>query len=267
MESATQSQTFLAILEMVRVIHALMLREIKTKFANQKLGYLWAFIEAILMVSVFVALFSLRGRTSPGNLGLELFMITGFVPFFLFRHTMSSVGGAIKANKSFLAYPQVQVNDVILARFFLEYATSFIVLIIMVAGVHMLNIDEVNINFPLGVLAGFTMLALFGLGLGLCISSLAPIFPSVQTVAQTFVGRPLFFLSGVFYSADIIPETFRPYLLLNPLFHCIELIRFSFQNAESQYLNLAYAIKFLVLLVFSGLLMQRALYRYSLTKR
>lgn len=249
----------------MRVTYALILREIKSRFGEQRLGYLWALVEPILYIVILASLYSLRGSHAVHGMGLSLFLVTGFSSFFLFRNLMTACSRALSANKQLLTYPQVQFFDIILARVLLEFATSILNFIIIVSGIYLMGIDSVNIPSPLGVLAGFVMMALFGIGLGLVFSSVFPIFPSIQPLSEALLGRPLFFTSGVFFSADMIPEPARGYMLLNPLFQVIEYIRGSFfAGVDTSNFNPEYCIGFLVVLLFMGLLMQRALYQYTL---
>lgn len=255
-----------AVNEMGRVIYALILREIKTRFGRYRLGYIWAVLEPLLFVSLFLIIYNLRGRFAPAGMGLEVFLITGIVPFFLFRHIMSASLNALDANRQLLTFPQVQIHDIILARFLLETATYIVIFIILIAGVHLLNIDDINIESPPGVLAGIIMMALFGLGLGLCLSSLVPIFPATKMISEVLLGRPLFFVSGVFFSADMMPPALREYLLINPLFQTMEFTRASFSvHVNATHFNPEYTFACLFIILFLGLLMQRALYRYGLS--
>ena len=52
-------------LTQVHVVVAVLLRETKTRFGDNQLGYLWAFLEQGLMVGMFAAFFSLFGRLAP----------------------------------------------------------------------------------------------------------------------------------------------------------------------------------------------------------
>ena len=71
-----------------RVVHALILREMRTRFGRAQLGYLWALIEPTLFVLIFFALFALRGRTAVSGMPIALFLLTGTIPFIMFRDTM-----------------------------------------------------------------------------------------------------------------------------------------------------------------------------------
>jgi ABC-2 type transport system permease protein len=47
-------------------------------------------------------------------------------------------------------------------------------------------------------------------------------------VVNQFIILPLSFLSGTFYSIDVLPETFQELILLNPLFYLIDGFRYGF---------------------------------------
>lgn len=249
-----------ALLEMARVIHALILREIATRFGKQKLGYLWAVLEPVLLVSILVFIFSVRGRHSLPGIGPGQFFISGIVPFLMFRHGMARVMSSIVGNKSLLVFPQVQFLDLALARFLLEVVTSFVIFVVLLTGLHVTGVEEITVRSPLGVLAAFIMLGLFGLGLGMILGAIAPLFPSVEPISHAVLGRPLFFLSGVFFTAHMMPSKLREYLLYNPLLNSIELLRYSlFTPYKEQYYDIPYTLWFLGGLIFLGLLMLRAL--------
>ena len=61
---------------------------------------------------------------------------------------------------------------------------------------------------------------------GLIVALWADKFEQVNFI-PTFVITPLAFLGGVFYSASMLPETFRVVLHLNPIYYMIEAMRFA----------------------------------------
>ncbi len=253
-----------ALREMARVIHALILREMRTRFGRQRLGYLWAFLEPVLFVSVLAVIFSIRGRYDPPGMTLVLFLITGIVPFLLFRHALRRGLRAQDATNRLVTYPQVQITDIALARLLLELSTSITVIIVLIFGIYLLEIEPVAIQSPLAMLAGIVVMGLYGFALGLIFGSLTPLLPGLANIIQVFLGRPLFFVSGVFFTIEMVPHEIRPILLINPLFHVLEWLRSGFfMQYQSRYADMEYAIICLIVLLFLGLLMQRALRRHS----
>ena len=242
-----------------RVVHALMLREIKSRFGRQKLGYLWAVLEPAAFVALFAVIFAFARETAPSGMPLVPFMVTGIAPFILFRNTMTQTMSAIETNRVLLTFPQVTPIDLVLARALLEIATLTVVFFLLLAAVHALGFT-IDIGNPRQVLFALACLALTGFGLGAAFASLAPLFRSVQQIVPIVTGRPLFFLSGLFFTAEMMPEGIRELLLLNPILHMMEWLRSAFfVEFESRYMSMEYALGAALLTVFIGLLMLRGL--------
>jgi len=248
-----------------RVIHALILREMKTRFGRAQLGYIWALIEPTLYVLIFLALYELRGKTAVSGMPIALFLLTGAIPFIMFRDTMTRSMTAIQSNRPLLTFPQVTPIDLIIGRALLEIATTtvaFVLLIVAFAAIA----GPVKIADPLGVFAWLAVLGLLGFGAGAAFGALAPLFPSVQQLVPSILIRPLFWVSGLFFTAETIPDEIRGYALLNPLLNLTELVRAAFfPGFESPYPDVTYVVLFTLVVVFLGLAIQRALLKRILT--
>src|SRR5690606_3667577 len=79
----------------VEVLHALILREMKTRFGEHQLGYLWALIEPVLWVGTFLGMFYVVGRTAPNGMDTPAFIYTGLLPFIFFRETCARTVAAV----------------------------------------------------------------------------------------------------------------------------------------------------------------------------
>ena len=95
---------------MKRVTHALILRDIKAKFGEQRLGYLWALLEPILFVTILAGLYSMRSGRDIDGMPLTTFLVTGFVPFFLFRNIMTACLHIHKSESMILFRPGLYSN-------------------------------------------------------------------------------------------------------------------------------------------------------------
>lgn len=242
-----------------RVVHAIMLREIKSRFGRQKLGYLWAVLEPATFTAFFALIFAFGHQAAPSGMPVVPFMITGFAPFILFRSTMTQSLGAIETNRILLTFPQVTPTDLVLARALLEIATMVVVLFFLLGFAHVIGFD-VAIENPLGMLAALGCLATMGFGLGAFFSALAPFVRSMPLIVSIIAGRPLFFVSGLFFTAEMLPGKFRDILLLNPVLHMIEWLRSAvFAGFESRYVDMGYATGAALFALFFGLLTLRGL--------
>lgn len=247
-----------------RVINALILRETKTRYGEHKIGFLWALLEPIAMVSIFAFIMMAFRGTEIDGMPIIIFMITGFVPFTLFRETMGRLQGAIQSNLNLLNFPQVTVFDVVLARAILETVTTIAVFAVMLSMAYYFGFTF-DIENPLGVLGVCFLLAMLGVGAGFLFSSLRPLVPSIQQITSALFGRPLLLSSGVFFTAESLPAAAREVLLYNPVLHMLELMRSEFfYEFESKYASWNYAISWSVAMMVMGLLCQKALRRRAM---
>jgi len=172
---------------------------------------------------------------------------------------------AIQSNRPLLTFPQVTPIDLIVGRAILEMATTLVAFVLLIVLFSAIG-GPVKIADPLGVVVWLAVLGLLGFGAGAAFGALAPLFPSVQQLVPTILIRPLFFISGLFFTAEMIPENIREYALLNPLLNLTELVREAFfQGFESPYADVPYVVLFTLVVVFLGLAIQRALLKRILT--
>lgn len=254
-----------AIRIMGRVFFALILREAGTRYGRLKIGYLWAFLEPMLFITALSIIFTYARDLRSGSMPEILFYVSGIMPFFLFRDILTRSMTAIQGNYQLLTFPQVQVIDIIIARALLEIGTFFIVFTVLVSTIALLGIEPVRIDDPLRMLEAITIISMLGLGVGSAIAALIPLFPTLQFLTTSVLLRPLFFLSGIFFTADVLPSHIRHYALYNPLLQLGELFRSAFfSQFESNYVDLPYLVGFTLCTLCLGLLLQRALKRHAM---
>lgn len=242
-----------------------MLRETLGRYGQTKLGFIWALLEPIIWITVFVGIaIAIRSR-NPGGIPLVLFMVTGFVPFLMFRNSMNQMQGAIASNRNLIGFPQVTSFDVIIARGMLEWAISFVVFPTILIMVHVFLGHEIRVENPLGVFAVFGLLMMLGAGLGFLFAALSPIWPSSRQFTSVVLGRPLLLSSGLFFTADSLPTQLRDILLWNPILHMMELLRSEFfVEFDTKYGEWSYALSWSVGALAFGLLVHQALRRRAI---
>src|SRR6478609_2704174 len=121
-------------LTQLQVVHALLLRETRTRFGANHLGYVWALLQPALWIGMFSGFYSVFGRLAPPGMSVLAFLTTGIVPFSSFRETAQRCLSAIESNKGLLFYPQVKPLDLVLARAVLEATTHLVVLVLFLGG-------------------------------------------------------------------------------------------------------------------------------------
>ena len=219
--------------------YALLFRELKTRFGAKRLGYFWAIAEPAGQVLLISILFMMIGRNSLTGVSVMVFMLTGFLPYGMFRKMLSSTGAAVTANKGLLGYRQVSPMDAVAVRFTIEFATSVCVYVILLAifgwlGIEILSHLQIDVipDRLLEVFCSFLLLALLGSGIGLIIAVGTSYWADLQNIVSIAL-RPMIFISGVFYTITAIPERYWYLLTWNPVLHAIELGRDAFFDTYS----------------------------------
>jgi capsular polysaccharide transport system permease protein len=208
---------------MLDTIFALMMRELKTRFGAKKLGYFWAIVEPAAQASIMALLFSLIGRSSLTGVPVALFIISGIMPFKLFSKLLTQLAGSVQANRALFTYRQVSIIDPLITRLIIEVTTYIVVFCIILSVMAWIGFDVEMQDFLAFLMINLLLISLgLGMGILLCVAS-AYWEDTVKVVSM--VMRPMFFMSGIFFTATMIPQKYHYLLDWNPIFHVIELIR------------------------------------------
>ncbi len=253
------TSVFRALYAQLLVVHALALRETRTRFGNHQLGYLWAILEPTLTIITFYIVFRISHRHPPG-MDIWGFVATGVVPYTLFSTAANQVATSINANRALLFYPRVRPLDLVLARAGLEFSTHILVFWVLIFG-QALYLQHFEVDQLLSIFLGFILAGLLGAGVGLLFCGLSE-FSKIAERARGPLLRPLFWVSGIFFVPDQIPEKARTLLLANPVLHIVELVRDGFYRSYSaEFVSIPYVLFWILGVLLIGLALERVVRR------
>jgi ABC-type polysaccharide/polyol phosphate export permease len=243
-----------------RVIGALLMREVLTRFGRHNIGFLWLFVEPMLFTLGVTALWTLSGASHGSNLPIVAFAITGYSSVLLWRNMPARCIGAIGPNLSLMYHRHVKVIDIFAARLLLEVAgatISFVVLGVFFSVPGWIQAPE-DIS---KVLLAWFMLAWFGFGLALLMGAL-----SEQSEIIEKLWHPssylLFPLSGAAFMVDALPKAAQEVVLLLPMVHGVELLREGyFGSTFKAHYNISYMAVVCAVLTLLGLAKTRQISR------
>jgi capsular polysaccharide transport system permease protein len=232
---------------------ALLLRESLARLFGRRAAWAWLLLEPLFHIGFMVLVFTVIRVRNVGGIETALWLVLGFMGFFMFRRSGTQGANAIGANRSLFAYRQVKPVDTVLVRCALEglLMLCILLLVLTIAGLWGLPV------WPHDPLAAIQyVLGLWCLGVG---------FALVVSVAQTLVDElgnvvdmammPMYLLSGVMFPLAAVPYPYREWLLLNPVAHGLEGLRLAFAphyHAVPE-LSMAYLYAFALAVVFMGL--------------
>lgn len=209
-----------------RVIGALFMREVLTRYGRHNIGFLWLFVEPMMFTLGVTALWTLAGASHGSNLPIVAFALTGYSSVLLWRNMPARCIGSIEPNLALMYHRNVKVVDIFAARLLLEAAgvtMSFTVLAIFFMAIGWINPPE-----DIGkVLLAWFMLAWFGFSLAVLMGALSEQSELIEKLWHP-TSYLLFPMSGAAFMVDALPKAAQDIVLLLPMVHGVELLREGF---------------------------------------
>ena len=238
-----------------RVLNALLMREVITRFGRKNLGVLWLVGEPMLFTIGVATLWTLAGFRHNSAIPVVAFAVTGYSSVLMWRNSATHSSSAIAQNKSLLFHRNVRVVDVLLTRSILEIGgatCSFIVLasFFIFIGWMPPPIDMLEIVF------GWIMLAWFGASLAMLIGA-ATAFSDIIERLWHPVSYILFPLSGAAFMVEWLPQDLQRFVLLLPMVNGTEILREGwFGNTVHTHYDVGYMAASCLVLSLAGMYLQ-----------
>ena len=247
---------------MVRTVAALILREIATTYGRSPGGYVWALADPILGIALLTLVFQhAMGNTNPllGS-SFPLFYASGYIPFQMYHDIANKMAQSLRFSRPLLAYPAVTFVDALIARLVLNTVLHVIVFTVLIGGIALIQGIPLVMNVDT-VLHALGLATLLGAGVGTMNCFLIMRFP-IWERAWSILSRPLFLMSGVFYTYELMPHGVRAVLWWNPVLQLIGLMRRGIYGVyPADYVNEGYIVALSLLLLCAGLLLIWRRYR------
>lgn len=241
----------------IRVIAALFMREVITRFGRHNIGFFWIFVEPMLFTVGVTTLWYFASANHGSSLPIVAFALTGYSSVLLWRNMPGRCVSAIEPNLALLFHRQVKLMDVYIARILLEFAgatMSFVILSMFYISVDWMAPPE----DVLKVIFAWILLAWFGGALALVIGTLAFFSETVEKLWHP-MSYIIFPLSGSAFLVEVLPPAAQKVVLILPMVHGIELLREGFFGSKVHSIyDLSYMINVTLVMTLVGLLLLRA---------
>ena len=206
-----------------RVVGALLMREVITRYGRHNIGFLWLFVEPMMFTLGVTTLWTLAGASHGSNLPIAAFALTGYSSVLLWRNMPGRCSGAIEPNLALMYHRHVKVIDIFVSRILLEVAgttASFITLGIIFTAVGLIKPPEDLLK----IMLAWFMLAWFGAALALLIGGLSERTEVIEKLWHP-TSYLLFPLSGAGFMVNWLPVSAQNFILFLPMVHGVELLR------------------------------------------
>lgn len=212
-------EEFKEVLRYHELIYQLVRRDIVARYKRSVLGIAWTMLNPLGMMLIMTIVFSQIFKSVEGY---PVFVLSGIIIWTFFAQTTSAIITAFVWGADFfqrIYLPKSAFAIAAIGTGMVNLLLSLVPLLLVMVFIRF-PIHPTIIFEPIPIL----LFALYALGIGLFISSIAVNFPDVAEMYQ-IVLMAWMYLSGVFYPMDILPENVQKFISLNPMLPMIELFR------------------------------------------
>ncbi len=209
-----------------RVLGALLVRELLTRYGRHNIGFLWLFVEPILFTLGITALWTATKSVHGSDLPIVAFALTGYSTVLLWRNMPGRCIGALESNAALMYHRNIRALDVYVVRIMIEFAgatISFFVLTLAFMALGWLDPPE----DVLTVSAGWLLIAWFGAALATTLGALSHEYELVDKLWHP-ASYLMFPLSGAAFLVSALPPLAREIVLWIPMVHGVEMVRDGF---------------------------------------
>ena len=241
------------------LLFSFMERDIKIRYKQTALGFLWAIIQPLFMMIIFTVFFVRLAKIPSEGVPYPLFVLAALLPWTLFaegltRSTTSMITNANIMTKVYFPRLIMPISGILSPL--VDFTVSFSILVVMMA--YYGFVPTLNVIFlPL-----FILLALAtSLGIGLWLSALNVKYRDFQYTIP-FMIQLWLFASPVVYPASLVPESVRFLYGLNPMAGVIEGFRWALLGTDIPSAMILVSVGVVALLLVSGAFYFRRMEQY-----
>ena len=232
--SGRSHSVFARLRELIRyrdLIRNLVVSEIKTRYKNSILGFVWSLLNPLAMMLVFTVVFGVLWPNEQME-KYPIFLLCGLLPWNFFSASVVSSMNSVLGNGNLIKKVYFPREVLTIAAVLAQLVNFLLALIVLFAA---LIIFRTNFSPWLWTLPLIILIqTCFSLGIGLVLSTLQVFYRDTQ-MAMEVVMLAWFFLTPVFYRAAQLPEYYqvgiielpvqRIMYILNPMASLINVYR------------------------------------------
>lgn len=212
-----------------RILRLLVSRDLKVKYSDSLLGYVWSILEPLMMAGVYWFVFTQLMDRQLGEAPYIVFLLAAMLPWqwanAVLRASMKALSKDAKLVRSTNLPREIWILRTVGSKF-AEFVFALPVLALF-ALINRAELTKFVVFFPLAVLLQGVLLT----GAGLILAPLATLYSDVERLMR-IVLRLLFYFSPIIYGVSDVQSrlggTVADLYVLNPLAGIFDLYRTAF---------------------------------------
>ncbi len=197
------------------VLWVLVEKEIKVRYKNSWLGYLWSLANPLAFTVLYSLVFGIYLRTTVPGYPYSLFLITGLFPWQWLGNGINAAPGVFLMNASLVKRLPFPRNLLVLSVVMNEGVHFVLSLPVIVAALLFHKLTP-SWTWLIGVPLLLIAQSLTVYGLAVMIASVNLFFRDLERLTSLLMTF-LFFLTPVVYPLSMVPEQYRLLVYLNPV--------------------------------------------------
>jgi len=241
------------------LLYFLTWRDVKVRYKQTVIGFLWAIIQPFLKMVVFSIIFGGLAKMDSEGFPYPIFLYAGLLPWQFFASAVSRSGESVVGSANLIKkvyFSRLIIPIASVGACLVDFAISFIILIVLMFYYSIIPTLSIFMVLPLVLATIFT-----ALGVGMFISALNVAYRDFRYVLP-FLVQIWMFSTPVIYSTRIIPENWRWLILLNPMAGVVDAYRSAILGKSFEWGNLGISIGIAVVIFLCGLMYFRKTERY-----
>ncbi|WP_110351853.1 ABC transporter permease [Methylobacterium sp. B4] len=243
----------------LRVLSALMLRDMRSRFGGNYWGYLVQVLWPCAHLGILVGVMAFRGVKAAITDSSMLFIATGALPALAFQYVSREVMKGYLIHKPLTYFPQVKKFDTVVARCLVEIVSSFLGLTLICVVLLCFGVDPRPADMFTATTGYLAALGL-GIGVGFINVGICSVFPG-WVLGYILIKIILYMSSGVYFLSCFMPDEIYYYMKWNPVTQLIDWVRLGYEPTLPVQVDYLYVFGWIFGSVTIGLLMERFVVR------
>jgi len=233
------------------LLYFLAWRDVKVRYKQTVLGFLWAFLQPFTKMVIFSAIFGGLAKIDSEGFPYPIFLYAGLLPWQFFSESLSRSSSSVVGSANLITkvyFPRLIIPLSAIGACLVDFAISFTILIGLM---FYYSIPLTLATLLMVPLVALTILAAFGIG---CLLSALDVTYRDFRYMIPFVIQIWMFLTPVLYPVKIVPGRWQWLLLLNPLTGIVDAYRSAILGKPFQWSTLAISSGVVLLAILIGTL-------------
>ena len=229
-------------------------RDFLDRYAGSVLGIWWSFIWPLVNIFIYMIIFSkvMSAKLAhiPSEYSYGLYLAAGILPWTAFANTISRSSNIFVEKKFIITKIPIQLPILPLSIVLSESITFFVSLFFFTVILLLLGIFPSKFAILLPIIFGMQQLMAFSFGL--LLATLNVFIRDIKEIVNIVI-QIWFWFTPIVYVKDILPETVKNLLVVNPAYSFIHFYQNVFVTSETIDFKLisAYFIITIFLFLFS----------------